>query len=350
MSAARADDDAPPSALPWLPLLPWQVGTLTELLARRETLAHALLIHGPRGIGKHAFALGIAQALLCETPRPDGLYCGTCAGCHYAIAGAHPDLMRLELLAVDPETGTLQTVDQIAVDRVRALIDFAEITSHRQRAKVAVIAPAERMNAAAANALLKTLEEPPSGTYLILVSDAPGRLAPTIVSRCRMLAAPRPTEGQALAWLTAQGVAQPELALAQARGAPLAALSHADPSVQDERRAWIAALSDPGRLSPTGLAARIDAGGKDERRARLAWVIEWLIAWTVDLARVASGGAVRQNPDASRALAALAQRVAPVALFRYHRSLLQERLQLAHPLVPRLVAEALLIDYQGLFR
>ena len=346
---ARTDDDDVAVALPWLPLLPWQAMPLAQLLTQRDTLAHALLIHGPRGIGKHAFALGLAQALLCETPRPDGLGCGVCSGCRYAMAGAHPDLMRLELLQTDPDTGLLEAVDQIPVDRVRALIDFTEFTSHRQRAKVAVIAPADRMNPSAANALLKTLEEPPAGTYLLLVSEAPGRLPPTVVSRCRKLAAPRPSAAEAQSWLIAQGVAESELALAQADGAPLAALSHADPAVQEERRAWIAALSDPDRLSAPKLAARIDAAGKDERRGRLAWAIEWLIAWTADLARVASGAVVRQNPDAARALATLASRVAPVALFGYHRSLLQQRAQLAHPLAPRLVAEALLIDYRGLF-
>jgi len=349
MSAERVDDDAAASALPWLPLLPWQERPLAELLAQRDTLAHALLIYGPRGIGKHAFALGLAQALLCESPRPDGLGCGTCEGCRYAIAGAHPDLMRLELLQTDPETGLLEAVDLIAVDRVRALIDFAAITSHRHRAKVAVVAPADRMNPNAANALLKTLEEPPPATYLILVSEAPGRLAPTVVSRCRKVRAPVPSEAEARSWLVAQGVSEPDVALALAGGAPLAALSHADPGVQDERRAWIAALSDPARLSPTKLAARIDAAGKDERRPRLAWAIEWLAAWTADLARVASGAGARQNPDAARALAALAPRVAPVRLFGYHRALLQQRAQLAHPLVPRLVAEALLADYRGLF-
>jgi DNA polymerase-3 subunit delta' len=349
MTMERADDDGGATALPWLALLPWQEAPLAQLVAQRDQLAHAYLIHGPRGIGKHAFALGFAQALLCEAPRPDGLGCGVCAGCRYAMAGAHPDLMRLELLQTDPDTGLLEAVDQIAVDRVRALIDFAGITSHRHRAKVAVIAPADRMNPAAANALLKTLEEPPAGTYVILVSGAPGRLAPTILSRCRKLPAPRPSEAEARSWLAAQGVAEPEIVLAQAGGAPLAALAHADAAVQDERRAWIAALSEPARLSVVKLAARIDAAGKDERRGRLAWAIEWLIAWTTDLARVASGAGVRQNPDAARALATLAGRVAPVRLFGYHRSLLQRRAQLAHPLVPRLVAEALLIDYRELF-
>jgi DNA polymerase-3 subunit delta' len=332
-----------------MPLLPWQARAAADLLANRETFPHALLIHGPRGLGKHALALGLAQGLLCETPRANGLGCGTCPGCHYAIAGQHPDLMRLELLQIDTETGELEAVDQIRIDRVRGVISALELSSHRQRARVAVIAPAERMNLEAANALLKTLEEPPAGAYLILVADAPARLPATIVSRCRKLATPRPTADEAKAWLDAQGVADPELALAQAGGAPLAAFAHADPGVREERRAWVEALSEPDRLSVTGLAARIDAAGKDERRARLGWVVDWLIAWTADLARLGAGGTARQNPDAALALAALARRVAPLPLFRYHRSLLRQRALVAHPLVPRLVAEALLIDYRGLF-
>jgi len=349
MIPPRQDDDPPVSALPWLPLLPWQTRTAADLLARRESFPHALLIHGPRGIGKHALALGLAQGLLCESPRADGEACGVCPGCHYAIAGQHPDLMRLELRRIDEETGELVALEQIAIDRVRSLIEFAALTSHRQRAKVAVIAPAERMNPAAANALLKTLEEPQGDTYLILVASEPGRLAPTIVSRCRKLLAPVPSDDEARSWLLAQGVAQPDIALAQAGGAPLAAFAHADPVVAAERLAWIAALSEPDRLSATALAARIDTVGKDLRRARLAWAIDWLIGWTADLARTAAGGKARQNPDASRALTILAPRVAPAPLFRYHRSLLRQRALVAHPLVPRLVAEALLIEYRGLF-
>jgi DNA polymerase-3 subunit delta' len=128
---------------------------------------------GRAGIGNaRAPRLNLAQGLLCESPRPDGLACGTCGGCKLAIAGQHPDLMRIELLVIDPEEDTIEVVDTIAIDRIRSLTEFVQLTSHRQRAKVAVIAPAERMNAAAANALLKTLEEPPAGTYLILVSTS----------------------------------------------------------------------------------------------------------------------------------------------------------------------------------
>jgi DNA polymerase-3 subunit delta' len=349
MADERDAQQAAP-ALPWLSPFPWQQRAMREALAQRSTWPHALLIHGPRGIGKHALALGFAQALLCESPRGDHLACGECPGCRYAVAGQHPDLMRLELIEIDPEDGELKAVDTITIPRIRALIEFVALTSHRQRAKVGVIAPAERMNAQAANALLKTLEEPPPGTFLILVADQQGLLPATILSRCRRFAAPQPTVDEACAWLGAQGVALPALALAQAAGAPRVALELADPDWQAERTAWLAALAQPERLGVIALSARIDAGARDGRRARLGRAIDWLLAWTADLARAAAGDAARRNPDFAGELQQLAARVAPIAAFRYHDSLLRQRVLLAHPLQPRLAAEAMLIDYRALFR
>jgi DNA polymerase-3 subunit delta' len=340
---------AAPAALPWLPLPPWQREAARAVIAGRSMWPHALLIHGPQGTGKHALALALAQALLCEAPASDGLACGRCASCRYATAGQHPDLMRLELLELDEETDALTPVETIGVARVRALIDFVALTSHRQKAKLAVIAPAERMHVAASNALLKTLEEPPPATYLILVAHLPGRLPATIRSRCRRLAIAAPHPQAAAQWLAAQGVAEPGLVLAQAAGAPLAALELADPDWQAERRAWLAALAEPQRLPVLALAARIESGAREERRARLARVIDWLIAWTADLARTAAGGDVRRNPDFAAQLAALAPRVARLPAFRYHDSLLRHRARLAHPLQPRLTAETMLIDYRALF-
>ena len=226
--------------LPWLPLPPWQLVAARAALAQRSTWPHALLLHGSRGLGKHALALHLAQALLCEAPQADGLACGQCPGCRYAVAGQHPDLMRIELLEIDEETEELKAVETIGIKRIRALTEFVALTSHRQRAKVAVIAPAERMQGPAANALLKTLEEPPAGTFIILVTDLVGRLPATIVSRCRRLKVPLPDPDAASAWLAEQGVAEPQLALAQAAGAPLAALELADPAWQVERRVWLA--------------------------------------------------------------------------------------------------------------
>ena len=346
----QPDDTGAAPALSWPLLPPWLAPIATETLAGRASWPHALLVSGPRGIGKHALALHFAQALLCEAQHTDGSACGQCAGCHYAIAGQHPDLMRLELTTFDESTGEWEAVDTIAVDRIRALIDFVLLSAHRQRAKVAVIAPAERLHAAAANALLKTLEEPPPGTFLILVSDQPGRLPATIVSRCRKLQVPLPSVEAAVEWLAAQGVASPAAALAQAGGAPLLAQAHADAATQLERKAWQDALSDPARLPVIALAQRIDSEGRDLRKPRLALAIDWMIAWAADLARAGAGGAARRNPECAAKITALAPRVAPIELFRYHRSLLRQRSLLTHPLTPRLVAEALLLDYKALFR
>jgi hypothetical protein len=130
----------------------------------------------------------------------------------------------------------------------------------------------------------------------------------------------------------------------------LLARTLADPAWQQERGVFLAALAKPRALSPVALAARVEAGPRDERKERLALVLDWLGAWTADLARVAAGGAPSRNPDFGDALAALAASVAPVPLFRYHRALLRQRALVAHPLQPRLVAEAMLIGYRDLFR
>lgn len=342
-----ADDDAPP-AVPWPELLPWQTAAATDVLGRgRPAWPHALLVTGPAGIGKRVLVQNFARALLCEAPRADGLACGACASCGYAAAGQHPDLRMVEPFDVEDD-GETKVLDQIPIKHVRRLTEWANVTSHRGIAKVAIVTPADLLNVAAANALLKTLEEPPAGTYLMLVTARPGRLLPTIRSRCLRLAAPVPATEGARAWLGERGVGDPATLLAQAGGAPLAALALRD--LQQERAVWLAALGKPRVLSPVGLAARIDAAGKDGRKALLALVIDWLAAWVADLARVAAGGTPERNPDQADALGALAPAVAPVALFRYHRSLLEQRALVAHPLAPRLVAETLLIRYRELFR
>ncbi len=344
---AAADDDAP-GAPPWSKLLPWQVAMAGEVLGRgRGAWPHALLLTGLAGLGKRILAQNFARALLCETPRADGLACGACASCGYVAAGQHPDLRMVEPLDVDDD-GEAKVLDQIPVKHVRRLTEWANVTSHRGMAKVAIVTPADLLNVAAANALLKTLEEPPAGTYIMLVTARPCRLLATVRSRCLRLAAPTPSAEVAGAWLRERGVADPATLLAQAGGAPLSALALRD--LQQERAVWLAALGKPRTLSPVGLAARIDAAGKDERKALLALVIDWLAAWTADLARVASGGMPACNPDQAAALGALAPAVARVALFRYHRSLLEQRVLVAHPLAPRLVAETLLIRYRELFR
>jgi DNA polymerase-3 subunit delta' len=326
--------------------LPWQKAALHELRARRTRWPHAVLLHGPEGIGKRILAHTLARALLCEAPRPSGEACGECPSCRYIAAGQHPDLRIVEPIEVDDDE--VKRVEWIVVDRIRDVNAWAAITSHRGRAKVALFVPAERMNAAAANALLKTLEEPPPDTHFLLVSHQPGRLPATIASRCQRIAAPRPTVEEGSAWLRAHGVRDAEELLAQACFAPLRALALADAGYQAERRVWLDALAAPHALSPAMLGARIESVPRDSRRDRLAAAIDWLGDWCADLGRVHAGASPLWHPARGDALRSLAASVAPPALFRYHRRLLRERTLLSHPLSPRLVAEALLIDYRGL--
>lgn len=329
-------------------VLPWQRSIVAQWLARRSEWPHALLVTGRRGIGKRAFAQTLAAALLCERPRADGSACGDCPGCRYVVAGQHPDLRVVEPVAVDDE-GNAKPQQWIEVDAVRELTAWTQVTSHRGGARVALIDPAERMNASAANALLKTLEEPPAGTSLILVTAQPGRLPATVVSRCQRLVAPQPTAVEARTWLAERGVTEADIALARAGFAPLDALAQADGEERAERERWLAAFTDPPALAVTGWSARIDQAPRELRRDRLATVVEWLVCWCADLARVRAGAAALFHPDLATELAALARSVAPRALFRYHRQLLRTRAALAQPLQPRLVAEAVLIDYRKLF-
>ncbi|HVF62933.1 MAG TPA: DNA polymerase III subunit delta' [Casimicrobiaceae bacterium] len=347
MSEATDDVEVVASAR-FVELPGWLTETYRRALALRDRWPQALAVVGPQGIGKGALAMHFARALLCEHPSSTSEPCTTCASCRYVAAGQHPDLRVIEPVDVD-EDGNVTSADFIKVDAIRALGAWTQVTSHRRIAKVAVIMPAERMNVAASNALLKTLEEPPASTYLMLVSHQPGRLLPTIASRCQRLVVAAPASVDALSWLSSHRVRAPESALAQAGGAPLVASDLAAEGLQSERSAWLTALANPRSLSPVALAARLEAGGREGRKERLHRAIDWLLAWTADLARVVAGGEATRNADFARALATLAPRVATIDLFRYHREVLEQRALIAHPLQPRLVAESLLIDYRALF-
>lgn len=201
---------------------PWIERQVGQLLQQR---GHAWLLQGPSGLGHYALALALVRAWLCEQAGPHGA-CGHCASCHAIDVHAHADLLVLMPETLMLELGwPLSSVAQdkidkkerkpskeIRVDALRDAVEFSQRTDARGRGKVVLVYPAERMNAIAANALLKTLEEPPGNMRFVLACENAQVLLPTIRSRCLSHTLQWPQEGEALSWLQAQDLPAEEAA------------------------------------------------------------------------------------------------------------------------------------------
>ena len=326
--------------------LPWHRAALERLLVDRSRLPHALLVHGPAGTGKAQFARALAASVLCEQPR-GGLACTQCPSCHWFSQGNHPDFREIvpESAAEDDEEAEAETAKPekakslvIKIDQVRAVADFIALSTHRAGYRVLVLRPAEAMQPAAANSLLKTLEEPPPSTVIVLVSDRPARLLPTLRSRCRKLALPLPPREAALAWLAQESIANAPTALAAAGGAPLLARDLSEPREEELRRRLLAELSRPSGADPLLFAPSVD-------RAAVERTIHWMQTWVHDLVSMKLAGHARHHGDMAGALKARARDADLEALFELDRELAEARRLAAHPLNPRLLAEHLLMAY-----
>ena len=228
----------------------WIADQTRNLLAQR---GHAWLLSGPAGLGQYALALGLVKAWLCETPDSNGA-CGQCGSCHAIEVRTHADLCVLmpetwmlelgwplsEKAQSDFDEKKRKPSKEIRIEAMRDAVDFSQRTSARGRGKAVLIYPAEDMNAFTANALLKTLEEPPGDVRFVLASEAAHQLLPTIRSRCLVHTMVWPEPADSLAWLGAQGLdsAQAAVALKAQGGRPQAALHWAQ-SGQDPQH-WAA--------------------------------------------------------------------------------------------------------------
>ena len=229
------------------------------MLARQENQPHALLIEGPRGIGKLALARLFAQITLCESPRADQP-CQHCEGCRWFLAGQHPDYRQIEPEALAgpqfaPEDApaavskSAKPSHEIKIAQVRQLTDFLNIGSHRGRRRIALFHPAESMNANAANSLLKSLEDPPQGAAFILITNSKMQLLPTIRSRCVCVSMGVPERRQGLAWLEQEQVENAQDWLAYSGGAPLLAQELADSGRGPQIMQLITLLRKGGKAS-----------------------------------------------------------------------------------------------------
>lgn len=328
-----------------------------QLQAMRARLPHALLLSGPAGIGKRVLAEYFAQSLLCENPVASGEPCGHCGACRWFADGNHPDYRAVLPETLQPEsaqpgesaadaggeTGGAKSKAApskvIRIGQIRILDGFFNVGTHRAGRRVVVVYPADVLNVDAANALLKTLEEPPAHTLFLLVTSRINEVLPTIRSRCAKLPLGCPAPARTLAWLASEGVPDPESALAEAGGAPLAA-AIADPDA-DFRATLLGALAGERAIDPIALAEKCEKAGATS-------LCVWLARWTCDLVLCESGLDVRYHPKHVRALKAAAGRMQAPALHAYYRRLMRMRRVSEHPLNTRLFAEELLIDYARL--
>lgn len=310
-------------------LLPWQEETWRHLLDRLSSgrFPHALLLSGPRGVGKEQLARRLAAALVCESQEVMDRPCEACPSCRLSRAGTHPDV---HWLAPEEEGKAIR------IDAVRDLIGRSALTTQARGMRVFVISPAEAMNRAAANALLKTLEEPVPSSTLVLVSSAPHRLPATILSRCQQVTLNSAQIAVAAAWLKKRGASDDaESALSLAGGAPLLALRF----LEEKRLEQVMRLvEDLGALktrkaNPVAVAAHWSQMGAEK-------VLDGLRRILGDLLRLASGEMLRLlPPDAGEHLQVLMKNINLRKLFDFVDELNRLEVQLANNLNGAMLTE-----------
>jgi DNA polymerase-3 subunit delta' len=283
----------------------------------RERLPHAFLFVGPEGIGKRTFARKLAQALLCQRAREANLDpCEVCPSCLQVKTGNHPDLL---------EVGRPEDKHELPIKVIRDLcLELGLKPMHGTR-RIAIVDDADDLNDEAANAFLKTLEEPPPGAVLILIGTSAELQLDTIVSRCRVVRFEPLPPAELAALLLEQGVtSDPDEAQRLAElgeGSVARARGLADPDLEHFRRSLIAELSAPRGFDPPALAQRIDAfvkaAGKEsvDQRSRASLLMGELARFFRSLLWQTAGVEPPcPDPEDRRAVAALAQRLDPEAV------------------------------------
>ncbi|MDM5127387.1 DNA polymerase III subunit delta' [Aeromonas salmonicida] len=271
---------------PWL-IPDWHALSQTAQAGR---LGHAWLLLGDPGLGKEQLAERLARLHLCQQPDR-GEPCGQCHSCQLFDKGHHPDL---GTVTIDSKT--------IGVEAIREICARLQNSAQLGRGKVVIIPDAERMTESAANALLKTLEEPAGDSLLLLIASQVSRLLPTILSRCHKHVCQLPTEGETVRWLAEQGH---QATLAQVRicqGAPLRVLRYIEEQQDGKRRELLESFVSLS-LTPTR-ATHVCSQLADETQVRL----HWLQLFLCDALKTQAGCGYHQlaMPD----LAALSQQLA----------------------------------------
>jgi DNA polymerase-3 subunit delta' len=264
-------------------LYPWQHDLWTNIVRRhrKNGLPHALLVSGPAGIGKHNLSLNIARWLLCQSPAKNDYNedaCGQCHSCQLWAAGSHPDFMLCQ-----PEEGSRQ----IRIDNVRKVNSMIFQTPQISQCQVVIIKPIDVMNTNAANALLKTLEEPPGESFLLLETERFGSVLPTIRSRCQRISLSIPAYNESLAWFIGTGVAEQDArrALQRNGNAPARAQQWLSSGIGEVQEQWVAQL-----MGWTKRQAQLGKVADAWLKLEFSDVITWFYHVSCDMMKMASSG------------------------------------------------------------
>lgn len=329
----------------------WQKYQWQHIMQQRASLPHALLLRGRAGTGKQEFALVLAQTLLCSTNKlvsePNERACGVCPSCVWFAEGNHPDFRLISPEDVEnaedsPVKKKATKKSQISVTQIRQLIDYLSLSSHQVNSKrIILISPAETLNLASANALLKMLEEPPANTLFLLVTGQPQRLLATILSRCQAIDMPLPSKTEALAWLKTQAVKDAENVLDYAGGAPLLALQMSEDG--ETGISLVKNLSLGAKLDPFACAPLFLSLGMER-------ALEAMQKWVFDLAAYLLTQDTHYHAQHSSTLQVLSKSVNFKALLIFQDRLLDAKKTANHPLSNELQLENLLLQYTQIFK
>lgn len=330
--------------------LQWNSKIREQLLGQGlDRLPHAMLLVGPAGVGKTAFSEQLATLLLCESITAEITACGNCQACRWLDAGNHPDFRRVAPDGDDEtEEGASEKTKKrgpgtIRIDQIRELESFVFVGSHRNGRRVVLVTEADAMNGAAANSLLKILEEPPSSVYFILISSRTKSLLPTIRSRCRVIAFGPPDTAAATAWLAGAGLEkQAARYLDLAGGAPMRVAQWKEQGQLAPLEAMVESLLTPPS-DPIALATRWDGLLKGDGQFRLENLVEEVQRWLFDLAQERVAGQVRYHGGWPRPKGL--QNLNPLALLAAWREIGQFRRSARHPLNQLLFLENLAAHY-----
>lgn len=345
-------------------LLPWHIPAFKKWHSLPKH-AHAYLLVAPEQTGGEDLLHQLASSVLCETPSENQQACATCASCQLIAAFSHPDFRVIRPSIWDvhhpiEELRPEKPSKEIGIAQIRDLANMVNQTSHRGGMRVVLIYPADKLNLNAANALLKTLEEPPEHTLFLLLTHDVQRLLPTIISRCQRINLAAPNLAQAVEYLNQTIEPNSDWAdyLTTENGAVMrVAKLYGSPYFKIQNQ-LTSELAHGAQMDFLRLAEQFDKHLKDADKARLAGeahtldmsiLIDWLQRWLTDLTTIAQqAGSARYYPKQRAALEKIAAHVSPAKLHEWQQQLLNEQRFADHPLNSKVWLEKLFLQYTQL--